>query len=277
MDTEAVNAESFTQILQILTNTPLDGNVTLSSAEIGGNASSLVSTVIQGNPQLQQALGPLGNQLIQSNLPLITNTLFPNGINVPASEIIQLLLPSLTESFVFTVEFTVLDIVNTPDGKWPRALGNVLVVEMSEVRRIMIEQIDGLGAELRSSGIIDLLGSGNTLTEQLDTLGTIDLNHYALQVNVQIKDRSGVYCESNDLMRKRISKLSDEFVNSARSKPNNGTNALSDPLDFDIITPLKDTMEAFYFFAIVLAEYFLRRDAPAIVFRMHGCVRVVVG
>ena len=30
------------------------------------------------------------------------------------------------------------------DGKWPRALGNVLVVEMSEVRRIMIEQIDRL-------------------------------------------------------------------------------------------------------------------------------------
>ena len=62
----------------------------------------------------------------------------------------------------------------------------------------MIEQIDRLGAELRSSGIIDLLGSGKTLTEQLDTLGTIDLNHYALQVNVQINDRSGVYCESND-------------------------------------------------------------------------------
>ena len=65
-----------------------------------------------------------------------------------------------------------------------------------------------------------------------------------------------MYCESNDLMRKRISKLSDEFVSSAHSKPNNGTNALSDPLDFDIITPLKETMEAFYFLQLFLQNIF---------------------
>ena len=254
VDTEAINEESFAQILQILTDTPLDGNVTLSSGD-RRQCQQFGVDRYPGNPQLQQALGPLGNQLIQSNLPLITNTLFPNGINVPASDIIRALLPSLTQSFVFTVEFTVLDIANTPDGKWPRALGNVLVVEMSEVRRIMIEQIDRISAELRSSGIIDVLGSGNTLAEQLDTLAAIDLNHYALQVNVQLKDRSSV-CESNDLMRKRISKLSDEFVNLVRLKPSNVTNALSDPLDFDITTPLKDTIEAFYFLQLFLNNIF---------------------
>ena len=67
-------------------------------------------------------------------------------------QMIEQLIPTVSQSLTFTAEFTVVDVVNTPEGKWPRALGNVLVMEITEVKRLLVEQIDRLVAELSSNG-----------------------------------------------------------------------------------------------------------------------------
>ena len=256
-NTQTVNAKSFAQVLQLLTGTSVEGNLTLTGNQIINGSNDVFSNLLQTNPLFQSTVGPLGNVLIQNNLPTIVNSFFPTGLNVPIKDLIEQLIPTVSQSLTFTAEFTVVDVVNTPEGKWPRALGNVLVMEITEVKRLLVEQIDRLVAELSSNGIIELLNAQSEVQEQLRNLRDLDLNHYALQANLQISDRTGVYCESNDLMRKRISKLSDLFVNKTGSTNGNGKYDITNPTPYAITTPLKDTVEAFYFLQLFLNNIFV--------------------
>jgi ABC-type antimicrobial peptide transport system permease subunit len=256
INTQVVNADSLTEILQLLTGTSLDGNITLTSNELINGSNVAVSNLLQTNPTFQSAVGPLGSAFIQENLPTIVNTFFPTGITIPIKDLIEPLISLFSQSFIFESEFVVIDVANTPEGKWPRALGNVLIIEMMEIKRIMVEQIDRLVAELSSTGIVEVLNAESMVKEQMRSLKSLDLNHYALQAYLQIKDRAGVYCESTDLMRKRISKLSDKFVNMTTVSDINANYSITNPSTYAMSTPLKDTVEAFFFLQLFLNNIF---------------------
>ena len=74
----------------------------------------------------------------------------------------DILFPILRQSLVIQEEFIILDTVDYPYGKWPRAIGNVIVIETSEVKRLLLRQIDEAFQNLETSGLLPLLGNEQT-------------------------------------------------------------------------------------------------------------------
>lgn len=54
------------------------------------------------------------------------------------------LITNITENLVITQEFLVVDSITNPGGKYPKALGNVVLLEAKYVEEIIKEQIQAI-------------------------------------------------------------------------------------------------------------------------------------
>jgi len=235
--------KSFSNLAENGFSIDLGGNTTISTNQTG-EASAALEAALAANPATAPFAAALGGTLNANTI----QSLFPNGISIPNSEILALIFPTLRDAFVLVEEFIILDTVDYPFGKWPRALGNVLVIEVDEVKRLLLRQVESAFSDLTSSGLLQLLGAETeaSLRAQVDAVRKINIDHYMPQANAQFEDRGTIYCESNELMKARISSLSDAFVES-----------LGRSAKVQVLTPLMAVVDAFYFLQLFLNNIFI--------------------
>jgi ABC-type antimicrobial peptide transport system permease subunit len=241
-------SESLGALAEQLLGISLDDNVTASGNQTSEAASAAIDTIISQNPQLAPFTAGLGGAAgIENALATNLDTLLPNGVTVNLRPVFEdILFPILRQSLVIQEEFIILDTVDYPYGKWPRAIGNVIVIETSEVKRLLLRQIDEAFQNLETSGLLPLLGNEQTLRDQVTAIRQVNLEHYMLQVNVLVEDKIGVYTVPNEEMKGTLRRLSDNFIGS-----------LGKNYRVSIATPLLAVVDAFYFLQLFLDNIFL--------------------
>ena len=85
---------------------------------------------LRGQPTI--TLSQIESQLVQVPLcaqPTIVTLLEGGSVNATNRELLQLSMPYIVNASRYDVEFTVAGVLDEPDGKWPDALGSIVMVE----------------------------------------------------------------------------------------------------------------------------------------------------
>jgi len=188
-------------------------------------------------------------------------------VPVDATAVVQGITTVLGSLVNLEFEATVVDEVDSPRGKWPTLLGNVVVLEASRLVQWLREQlldslnlVDGLFAPVLA---IPGLGLQPALDGARVALADLDydlLKQFALQVTVQYKERLDAYIIDSSNTQARMVEFSNSVMNS---------------LGFDYFattaTPLAAALQQLRFIQLFLDVTF-----QTVVFILAGLSAVVV-
>ena len=227
-----------------------------------------------------QAVSAPGSQqavivgLVEDVLRLLGPVL-PAETEINLQDLFDQLYPLLRSAIRIEEEFIVLDSVPSPSGKWPYGIGNVMVMELDDAHRLLrqaasqvleIFQPFSTPAEvspLNASSAGDIAGinadnafaSGASL---LESLASVDLYEYAMQVTVQASERRYMYTTDVDAMYARVTAISDLIVGSLPAN-----------MSVEILTPVANAVSAFQFIRLFLDTVF---NSVIFLLTLLGCL-----
>ena len=117
-------------------------------------------------------------------------------------QLFDALFPAIRRVFEIEQEFTVLDGVEAPYGKWPTALGNVMVVSVDDMSRMLKGRLQAITNLMRPSTTNTIFGPvavpqavapNAQLAQDLLRLEKSDLREYAFEIDVILQDHSAPY------------------------------------------------------------------------------------
>lgn len=173
------------------------------------------------------------------------------AIDAIANRIFDVIAPALNTQLnasALQVELTVVDGVKEPKGKWPTALGNVLVLEKRWVPSLIAELLptnDLLTNSILSAFNISTGGSssGETLSQRIKAL---PLEQYALLVAVQNRDRLKSYVKDNNGLQADMIKFTNLVAEAL---------GINYPAEFSL--PLVTALTGVYYIRLFLDQIFV--------------------
>lgn len=117
------------------------------------------------------------------------------------------------------VEFSVIDTVSSPEGKWPTSFGNVVAIEASQIGIFVEEMVQAaFSSDAFKEILIDDLYPFGGLTEViakeirerfLALLRELRIESSASLVGIQMKNRTSAYAESRQTARQSLAQFTD--------------------------------------------------------------------
>ena len=128
-------------------------------------------------------------------------------------EEINVFIDRIFQFINFEINLTVKEKIKPSAGKWPSASGNVLAIDSNHIvhylkkngKRIVDEITEKLNIKSKRNIIIDYMNK---------YLNKLDVNKYALTINVIFKDKFNIYNKDYKSMRYYISNKVSEIINS---------------------------------------------------------------
>ncbi len=219
------------------------GNVSVTQLNLTALPLSQVCSLQTGNGLLLGAL-PLNTTIDASGLANVTCI---DGFDLQAVPVSQLndllralttaqleaiLRPQLSALLQPSFNLTVLEGVDGPDGKWPGALGNVLMLEMIHVPRLLaallpsntqfltqlVTAVGQQGGQVNISGVtgqslVSSVAVLNTILGGLRSLTPQNMPEYALTVVALLKDRYSVYLQPAEAAAASFVAVTNEVSN----------------------------------------------------------------
>lgn len=94
---------------------------------------------------------------------------------------IPTILPNLLE---INIPFSVVDAVDSPDGKWGNNLGNVFFIDSNHLVGSIVESL-----ERTVSTLVFPVGDSQALQDFFDSIKSINIDEYAMTSNVVFENR----------------------------------------------------------------------------------------
>jgi len=170
----------------------------------------------------------------------------PDGttVTVDGNAAFDALFPVVRDALVLDEELIVLDAVDSPDGKWPKALGNVVLLEKSFVEKLLADQVDNTiaanQAALTAAGV-----DTATFSDVTAPLREGRMSEFALQVVVQYADRDTGYLGDSQFVKDNMI----DFTNDAFTSLGVGFNASA-------TLPIADSLVGSQFVQLFLDQIF---------------------
>lgn len=167
-----------------------------------------------------------------------------------ARQLLVPLQPVLDQTLSPTAELIVVDEVDEPRGKWPAALGNVIVLEKRWVPRLLASLLPTnpilSDALLRSFGVPAAGNNDTAPTTAAQLVESLRLEEYALLVSVQYARRFEAYVED----QKGLNRHMIRFTNLVAERL-----GVDYPAQFEL--PLLTALQGMYFVRLFLDQIFL--------------------
>eukprot|EP00033_Pygsuia_biforma_P001874 GCRY01002095.1.p1 GENE.GCRY01002095.1~~GCRY01002095.1.p1 ORF type:complete len:1063 (-),score=266.81 GCRY01002095.1:1135-4323(-) len=169
---------------------------------------------------------------------------------------------AILQSLNLQLEFTVVDSVSKPGGKYPTALGNVVVVEAQPFYETLQRSLESAFATgVVTSAIIDAAGVTLPTTVNASALfGNITIDDYAILTVVMMKDRFSAYKASLADMKARVNAFADAVYTAL------GFDHPSTPT-----VPVAVAVEGTYTIRLFLDQIF---NATVVLIAILGCIMV---
>eukprot|EP01103_Thecamoeba_quadrilineata_P013162 TRINITY_DN3567_c0_g1_i2.p1 TRINITY_DN3567_c0_g1~~TRINITY_DN3567_c0_g1_i2.p1 ORF type:complete len:1198 (-),score=214.19 TRINITY_DN3567_c0_g1_i2:59-3133(-) len=172
------------------------------SQDVEVNTTDVLTTLGYTVPDDYSFMVPNETRISPSKLP-------PEQVDQMVDRIYDVVLQgSLTEGRLFN-EFTVVDEVADPSGKWPDVLGSVVVVEAKFVPYFLKTLLPSnrvlVDALFQSLGFTDV--NSQNLDESLDNA---NINQYAMMVAVGYRDRLDAYLLNNQPRQRKLIDFTNE-------------------------------------------------------------------
>jgi ABC-type antimicrobial peptide transport system permease subunit len=176
--------------------------------------------------------------------------------------VIDVLLDLAQDALTLVANVTVVDAIETPGGKYPKALGNVALMESTTAQALIESRLEALAATLRNVtqsplrlgfevllNITDaeFMSVFETAEAAIESAEGFDLNNYAMSIIGTAKDRLNIYMQDNVGVTLSMVEL---------------TNAVSDGLGDDLAAsvsltaPMASAVGALYFIRLFLDQIF---------------------
>ncbi|CAG9323306.1 unnamed protein product [Blepharisma stoltei] len=137
------------------------------------------------------------NDVLGNTNPDLNVTGLPN-ITVSSNTTNQILIDAVANLTVIDIPFTVVESIESPEGKWTAALGNVVLVDAKYIKDEIVSTVKGALTQSLS-----VLNNQTTVDNLINSLESIDIFEYTLYVNIIVKDRIDIY--TNDVNHMKIS------------------------------------------------------------------------
>ncbi|KND05187.1 uncharacterized protein SPPG_08881 [Spizellomyces punctatus DAOM BR117] len=188
-------------------------------------------------------LPPSQQSSISNSFPKDSN----GNVNVTSDQAWAIVTAALTN---FTQEFTVVDAIKAPHGKYPSAMGNVAIMGLEAVEKMINDFISG--SQMTSSnpdsqvaGLLlgSLVAQGNAVSFQNMT---VKLREHVTSVIAVMKDRMATYSKQDQSRKSDVVRFSNEVATNI---------GLGAPVDYTAV--LLTALEATSFMQIFLGEVLL--------------------
>ena len=157
--------ESVKALLEELAGLDLDQNIEVNPRQLAAAIAALAPNLCRSSDggewlgscdsgpsdRTAECRGP-GGSIAAALAPLIAT--LPSSATLNVGNLFDQVYPTIAEALVIREEFVFVDEVESPDGKWPIALGNVMVMELSELQRILVNQFGLITSALQAAGIV---------------------------------------------------------------------------------------------------------------------------
>jgi len=144
----------------------------------------------------------------QMNVTIVGQDIPDEAIQTFVDQWVDSFFPEIVEAFDedgISFEATVVDGVDDPLGKWPSSLGNVIVMEMKWIPKL----IETLLPQNRALQRLFLEALGLSV-DDLHEVENVQIQDHALMVLVQYADRASTYLLEKKAMRKKMIYFSDQ-------------------------------------------------------------------
>jgi len=126
---------------------------------------------------------------------------------VRTTQFINALIPAIQEGLTIDQDFTVIETVDSPNGKWPGTLGNIIVIDSKYLVSIFeenlvnaVENIDFETGNPTQDEFINEYFDKEAVVENIrEQAKEIRLEDYALTVNILLTDRVDIYHSQNSI------------------------------------------------------------------------------
>ena len=127
-------------------------------------------------------------------------------LTLSSEQVEDLIVNALVDSIQVELSFTIIQPVEEPDGKWPKSLGNVVLVDAKYVQTQLLDVIEeNLNAEL------SFFGDVQVVSDLIQSLREIDILEYTLFANVMLKDRVDLYTNNVDYMKRKMTESTNDI------------------------------------------------------------------
>ena len=182
---------------------------------------------------------------------ILNNTSNPI-LSTAQSQLVDFLTTVLIKALNITQNFEVIDIVDAPQGKWNSELGNVIVIDSKYIVSLFMEKfLTALNETSVDSGnfLVDSFLTAAVRTQEFQQMfanisNNIDIDQYALTLNVLLNQREEVYTSNNTMKNKLIQATDALFTSLGLNYP------------ASVTPPLADAMDTFFSFKILLDSTF---------------------
>lgn len=137
---------------------------------------------------------------VEIEVPDIENITFTSDFTT------ELVIQSVANLLLLEIPFTVVEAIETADGKWPEAFGNVVLLDANYIKQ---EVIDSVKSTLQSD--LSILGNTTIFDDIIAGLEDFDLFEYTLYANIIIKDRLDTYTGSVEHMKSRFTSITNQI------------------------------------------------------------------
>eukprot|EP00357_Protocruzia_adherens_P031584 CAMPEP_0114984976 /NCGR_PEP_ID=MMETSP0216-20121206/7590_1 /TAXON_ID=223996 /ORGANISM="Protocruzia adherens, Strain Boccale" /LENGTH=1353 /DNA_ID=CAMNT_0002347201 /DNA_START=273 /DNA_END=4334 /DNA_ORIENTATION=+ len=113
-------------------------------------------------------------------------------IEIPLDTLVELALPFIREALKLSYKYNVVDAVESPQGKWPNALGNVIFIDSRYIPEMLATNLEGAFEALSLVNPF-FLAFQSQVRDFFETIREADIEEYALTINFMIKNRAEIY------------------------------------------------------------------------------------
>lgn len=152
---------------------------------------------------IEESLNTIDNNNFKINLN-ISNYL----LNLPSSQLIDL--------FTIKLKLKIKEVLpNTNTGKWPSALGNIVVIDSRFVKEYLVDNAISfiINSVNKSSPILINFESFKSLLLNNSYVKNFDIYKYVLFVNVILKNKFNIYVQNQKNQIRSLSKITNKIIN----------------------------------------------------------------
>lgn len=158
---------------------------------------------------------------------------------INSTPFINAMIPAIQEGLTIDQDFTVVETVESPNGKWPSTLGNIIVLDSKYIVGIFAENmataVENTKFETGNPTQDDLVERYFNKTEVQENIRAqsknITLNDYALTVNILLTDRVDIYHSQNSIRPGLITASNAIYSILGRNHPSSISSLLMTALD----------------------------------------------
>lgn len=192
---------------------------------------------------------------------LESNGIFDNLINNPIcsqpildDNMKRLILKTIKTLFTFRKPLKISSRIESPSGKYPSSLGNVIILEKQVVNDYVNDFIkdlfdmdyENIQRLIPNMDYLTMKRSSEMLKSRMDETLSVDLSHYALMLVGSYRHRISAYSKSSSEMKKEIIYWSNSI-----------TSDIGVDYPVNKMTPLVDTLTIVSFMRLILDQLLL--------------------